>query len=64
MEKASCLAAMEYSPNEKGIAVPMEYTPMVYNLTEKAWFYERFFFEVAMVMVRDKRKYNKKMQCQ
>ena len=26
---------------------------------EKAWFYKRFFFEVVMVMVRDKRKYNK-----
>ena len=30
----------------------------------KAWFYERFSFEVVMVMVKDKIKCNKKMQCQ
>ena len=30
----------------------------------KEWFYERFFFKIVTVMVRDKRKYNRKMQCQ
>ena len=44
---------------------PMEYTPMIirngiYSPMDKAWFYERFFFEVVIVMVKDKRKYNKK----
>ena len=29
---------------------------------EKAWFYERFLFEVAIVMVKDERKHNKKIQ--
>ena len=55
----------------------MKYTPMVYNPKGKdmalswryfsivtPWFYKRFFFEVVMVMVKDKRKYNKKIQCQ
>ena len=28
---------------------------------EKAWFYERFFLKVVMVMVRDKRKHIKNM---
>ena len=45
-------------PQWKSIMVPMEYSPM-----EEAWFYIRLFFEVVMVMVKDKRKYNKKIQC-
>ena len=57
--------------------IPMEYTPMVYSPKGKVmvlswryfsivtpWFYKRFFFKVVMVMVKDKRKYNKKIQCQ
>ena len=67
MEKALFLAPMEYSPNRKGITMPMKHTPMVleiYAPREKAWFYKRFFFEVVMVMVKEKRKYNKKIQCQ
>ena len=43
----------------------MEFTPMVYIApVEKAWFYVRFFFEVVIVMVKDERKYNKKIQYQ
>ena len=42
----------------------MEHTTMVYSLNEKAWLYERFFIEVVMVMIKDKTKYNKKMQSQ
>ena len=31
MEKAWFMAPMEFSPNGKGIAAPMEYTLMVYS---------------------------------
>ena len=31
---------------------------------EKAWFHVRFFFEAAIVMIKDTRKCDKKMQCQ
>ena len=36
---------------------PMEHTLMVYSPSRKDMVYERFFFEVVMVMVRDKKKY-------
>ena len=50
MKKAWFLAPVEYSrPNEKGIMVPVEYTP-----TEKACFYKIFFMGVVMVTVKDK----------
>ena len=55
---------MIFGPNDKRIMAPMEHTPMVYGLNKKCMVYERFFFEVVMVMVKDERKYNKKMQCQ
>ena len=55
---------MIFGPNDKRIIAPMEHTPMVYILNEKCMVYERFFFEVVMVIVKDERKYNKKMQCQ
>ena len=51
------------SPNGKGIIFGPNVPPWFIAPMEKVWFYERFFFEVVMVKVRDKRKYNKKMQC-
>ena len=35
MEKTWFMAPMDYSPNGKGIMVPMDYNPMVYNPNEK-----------------------------
>ena len=61
MEKAWSLALMEYSPNGRGIMAPIKYNPMVYSHNGKG--YKRFLFEVIMVMVKDKRKNHKKMQC-
>ena len=52
---------MEYSPKGKGIMTPMEYTPMVSSTKVKARFYERLFFEVITIMVKDK-KHNIKCQ--
>ena len=46
---------MEYSPNEKDIMVPVEYTPMVNSPNRKKWFYEKLFLKVVMVMVKDKK---------
>ena len=58
MEKTWFMAPMDYSPNGKGIMVPMDYNPMVYNPNEKdKVYYERLFFEVVMIMVK-KKKYN------
>lgn len=52
------MAPIEYSPNEKGIMTPMEYTPWFIAPKEKVWFYERLFFEVVNVIVKDE-----KIQC-
>ena len=48
------MAPMEYSPNGKDIMTPMEYTPWFIS----SCFYETFFFEGVMVMVKDEKKYN------
>ena len=55
MEKAWFMAPMKYIPNKKGIMIPIGYTLMVYSPKEKAWFYERLFSEVVMVMVKGKK---------
>ena len=55
---------MDYSPNGKGIMMPMDIPSWFIAPKEKAWFYKRFFFETVMVMVNNKRKGNKKIQCQ
>ena len=52
---------MIFSPNGKSIMAPMEHTPWFVVSMKKVWFYKRFFFEVVMVMVKDKIKYNKKI---
>ena len=57
MENVWFKSPMEYSPDGKGIIVPMEYTHMVYNPNGKAWFYERLFFLVVIATVKDKKKY-------
>ena len=33
----------------------MEYTLIVYSAMQKAWFYERLFSKVVIVMVKDKK---------
>ena len=60
MEKAWFMASMEYIPNGKGIIVPIEYTLTVIVPMEKAWFYEKLFSEVVMVMVKDKKIHHKR----
>ena len=64
MEKAWFLVSIEYGPNGKVIMAPIYIPLWLIASMEKAWFYKRFFFKVVMVMVKDKRKYNKKMQIQ
>ena len=44
-----------YDPNGEGIMTPMEYKLMFIAPMEKAWFYEKLFFEVVIVMVKDKK---------
>ena len=57
---------IKLSPNGKGIIFgpngiyPHGLLPQWKGMV----FYESFFSEVVMVIVRHKRKYNKKMQCQ
>ena len=57
---------IKLSPNGKGIIFgPNGIYPHGLNPQWKGMILcESFFFEVLMVMVRHKRKYNKKMQCQ
>ena len=50
------MTSMECSPNGKDIMAPMEYiSQSLITTMEKAWFYEGFFFEVVMVMLKDKK---------
>ena len=44
-----------YDPNGGGTMTPMEYNLMFIAPIEKAWFYEKLFFEVVIVMVKDKK---------
>ena len=46
---------MVHGPNGKGIIAPMEYTSQFIAPMEKAWFYEILFFEVVIVMAKDKK---------
>ena len=46
---------MIYGPNGKGIMASMEYTLIIYSPMEKVRFYEILFFQVAIVMVKDKK---------
>ena len=51
------MVQMEYSPNGKDIMAPVEYIASLITSMKKAQFYEGFFFEVSMVMLKHKRKY-------
>ena len=64
VEKVWFLVPLEHSHDGKGIMVPMKYIFMVYSPKDKDRFHKRFFFEVVMVMLKEKRKHNKKIQCQ
>ena len=46
---------MVYGTNGKGIMASMEYTLILYSPMEKVWFYEILFFQVVIVMVKDKK---------
>ena len=47
---------MVYGTNGKGIMASMEYTLILYSPMEKVGFYEILFFQVVIVMVKDKKK--------
>ena len=47
---------MVYGPNGKGIMASMEYTLIMYSPMEKVWFYKILFFQVVIVMVKDKKR--------
>ena len=59
MEKTWLMVQMEYSPNGKGIWPQGNIVSWFIAPMEKAWFYKRLFFEVVIVMARDK-KYSMK----
>ena len=44
---------VEYSPNGRGIMVPMEYNLMVYSPYGKSIFYGRLFSQVVIVIEKD-----------
>ena len=44
---------VEYSPNGRGIMVPMEYNLMVYSPHGKSIFYGRLFSQVVIVIEKD-----------
>ena len=46
------------APMEKGLWWQWNIPSWFIAPMKKTWFYKRFFFEVVMFMVKDKRKYN------
>ena len=62
--KGMIFGPVEYSSSGKSIMAPMEYSPMVYSLNEKGMVLWKILFRSGVVIVKDKRKYNKKVQCQ
>ena len=56
LKHSPCGRDMVYGPNGKGIMASMEYTLIIYSPMEKVWFYEILFFQVVIVMVKDKKK--------
>ena len=53
MKKAYFMVPMKYRPSGKGIMAPMEYTLKVYSPNKKGMVYERLFFEVVIVVIKD-----------
>ena len=49
---------MEYIPEGKENMVAIEYTLMVQRTKGKAWFYERLFFQMIIIMAKDKKRYS------
>ena len=47
---------MVYGPNGKGIMASREYTLIIYSSNEKGMVYEILFFQVVIVMVKDKKR--------
>ena len=56
MKKAYFMVPMKYRPSGKGIMGPMEYNLKVYSPNEKGMVYERLFFEVVIVVIKDLKK--------
>ena len=55
---------MIFTPMEKAIWPQWNVSPWFITSMEKVRFQKKFLLETVMVMVKDKRKCNKKMQCQ
>ena len=55
MEKTWLMVQMEYSPNGKGIWPQGNIVSWFIAPMEKAWFYKRLFFDVVIVMVKEKK---------
>ena len=53
------MAPMEYSTNKKALWPQWNISPWFIVAIGKTWFYERLFFEVVIIMVKDK-KYSAK----
>ena len=53
IEKTWFMDPVEYSPNGRGIMVPMEYNLMVYSPYGKSIFYGRLFSQVVIVIEKD-----------
>ena len=49
---------------EKALWPQWNITAWFIGQVEKVWFHEKSFFELLMVMVKEERKYNKKMKFQ
>ena len=47
---------MVYGSNGKGIMASTEYTLIIYSPMEEVWYYELLFFQVVIVMVKDKKR--------
>ena len=55
MEKGKVYGPMKYYLNGKGFMAPMESILMVSSRNGKGMVYERLFFEVVTVMVKDEK---------
>ena len=51
---------MEYNPNGKGTTAPGRYNPLFLTPMEKSRFYEKSFFELVTVMIKDKKIQHKR----
>ena len=55
---------LNLAPMENALWCQWNIPPWFIDPGVKAWFFKILFFEVVMIILKDKRKYNKKIQCQ